>query len=139
MTGGAILTFAGVATSHFGIGFGGITAGTITGLSGASDIEQGINEIKLGLRNDRTTRTGNYVRDTLYDENETIYHLSTGVAAMAAGARGTLSGKLDGLTANERAIVEELLASAFDTLNMLLDDLGINNTLTDSQKWNLIN
>ena len=58
---------------------------------------------------------------------------------MAAGARGTLSGKLDGLTANERAIVEELLASAFDTLNMLLDDLGINNTLTDSQKWNLIN
>ena len=70
MTGGAILTFAGIATSHFGIGFGGITAGTITGLSGASDIEQGINEIKLGLRNDRTTRTGNYVRDTLYDGND---------------------------------------------------------------------
>ena len=83
MTGGAILTFAGVATSHLGIGFGGITAGTITGLSGASDIEQGINEIKLGLRNDRTTRTGNYVRDTLYDGNDTIYHLSTGTAAMA--------------------------------------------------------
>ena len=83
MTGGAILTLAGVATSHLGIGFGGITAGTITGLSGASDIEQGINEIKLGLRNDRTTRTGNYVRDTLYDGNDTIYHLSTGTAAMA--------------------------------------------------------
>ena len=83
MTGGAILTFAGVATSHLGIGFGGITAGTITGLSGISDIEQGINEIKLGLRNDRTTRTGNYVRDTLYDGNDTIYHLSTGTAAMA--------------------------------------------------------
>ncbi len=83
MTGGAILTFAGVATSHLGIGFGGITAGTITGLSGASDIEQGINEIKLGLRNDRTTWTGNYVRDTLYDGNDTIYHLSTGTAAMA--------------------------------------------------------
>ncbi len=28
--------------------------------------------------------------------------------------------------------------TAFDTLNMLLDDLGLNNTLTDSQKWNLI-
>ena len=86
MTGGAILTLAGVATSHLGIGFGGITAGTITGLSGVSDIEQGINEIKLGLRNDRTTRTGNYVRDTLYDGNDTIYHLSTGMAMMAGMA-----------------------------------------------------
>ena len=86
MTGGAILTLAGAATSHLGIGFGGITAGTITGLSGVSDIEQGINEIKLGLRNDRTTRTGNYVRDTLYDGNDTIYHLSTGTAAMAGMA-----------------------------------------------------
>ena len=86
MTGGAILTLAGAATSHLGIGFGGITAGTITGLSGVSDIEQGINEIKLGLRNDRTTRTGNYVRDTLYDGNDTIYHLSTGMAMMAGMA-----------------------------------------------------
>lgn len=28
--------------------------------------------------------------------------------------------------------------SAFDTLNMLLDKRGLNNTLLDSQKWNLI-
>lgn len=28
--------------------------------------------------------------------------------------------------------------TAFDTLNMLLDDLGLDNTLTDSQKWDLI-
>ena len=35
-------------------------------------------------------------------------------AAMGAGTRGTLTGKLDGLTANERAIVEELLASGKD-------------------------
>ena len=64
------LIFAGAATSHFGIGFGGITDGTITGLSGVSDIEQGINEIKLGLRNDRTIQIRNYVRDTLYDGND---------------------------------------------------------------------
>ena len=50
MTERAILTLAGAATFHFGIGLGGITAGTITGLSGVSDIEQGINEIKLGLK-----------------------------------------------------------------------------------------
>lgn len=28
--------------------------------------------------------------------------------------------------------------TAFDTLNMLLDDLGLNNILTDSQKRDLI-
>lgn len=28
--------------------------------------------------------------------------------------------------------------TAFDTLNMLLSDFGLNNKLTDSQKWNLI-
>ena len=28
--------------------------------------------------------------------------------------------------------------TAFDTLNMLLDDLGLDNTLTNSQKWDLI-
>ncbi len=60
--------------------------GTVTGVSGISDIEQGINEIKLGLKNDSTTRTGNYVRDTLYDGNDTIYHLSTGTAAMVGMA-----------------------------------------------------
>ena len=85
-TGGAFLTFAGALTSYTGIGLGGMAAGTVTGVSGISDIEQGINEIKLGLRNDSTTRTGNYVRDTLYDGNDTIYHLSTGTAAMAGMA-----------------------------------------------------
>ena len=86
MAGGAFLTFAGALTSYTGIGLGGMAAGTVTGVSGISDIEQGINEIKLGLRNDSTTRTGNYVRDTLYDGNDTIYHLSTGTAAMAGMA-----------------------------------------------------
>ena len=85
-TGGALITFAGALTSYTGIGLGGMAAGTVTGVSGISDIEQGINEIKLGLRNDSTTRTGNYVRDTLYDGNDTIYHLSTGTAAMAGMA-----------------------------------------------------
>lgn len=28
--------------------------------------------------------------------------------------------------------------TAFDALNMLLDDLGLDNTLTNSQKWDLI-
>ena len=28
--------------------------------------------------------------------------------------------------------------TAFDTLNMLMGDLGLNNKLTNSQKWNLI-
>jgi death-on-curing family protein len=28
--------------------------------------------------------------------------------------------------------------TAFDTLNMLLDDLGLKNLLSDAQKWNLI-
>ena len=28
--------------------------------------------------------------------------------------------------------------TAFDTLNMLLNDFGLDNTLTDSQKWDLI-
>ncbi len=42
MTGGASLTLAEAATSHLEVGLGrGITAGTITGLSGGSDIEQG--------------------------------------------------------------------------------------------------
>ena len=86
MAGGAFLTFAGALTSYTGIGLGGMAAGTVTGVSGISDIEQGINEIKLGLRNDSTTRTGNYVRDTLYDGNDTIYHLSTGTAAMVGMA-----------------------------------------------------
>ena len=86
MAGGAFLAFAGALTSYTGIGLGGMAAGTVTGVSGISDIEQGINEIKLGLRNDSTTRTGNYVRDTLYDGNDTIYHLSTGTAAMVGMA-----------------------------------------------------
>ena len=86
MAGGGFLTFAGALTSYTGIGFGGVAAGTVTGVSGISDIEQGIKEIKLGWKNDSTTRTGNYARDTLYGGNDTIYHLSTGMAAMAGMA-----------------------------------------------------
>ena len=81
--GGISLILAGASISYTGIGYGGIAAGTITGMAGISDIGQGINEIKLGWKNDSTTRTGNFVRDTLYDGKDTIYHLSTGTAAMA--------------------------------------------------------
>ena len=83
MAGGAFLTIAGASTFYTGIGLGGVIAGNVTGLSGASDIEQGMNEIRLGWKNDSTTQTGNYVRDTLYGGNDTIYHMSTGMAAMA--------------------------------------------------------
>ena len=44
MAGGAFLTFAGALTSYTGIGLGGMAAGTVTGVSGISDIEQGIND-----------------------------------------------------------------------------------------------
>ena len=58
----------------------------ITSMAGSSDVVQGFNEMRLGWNNDRTTRTRNLVRDTLYGGNDTIYHLSTGMAAMAGSA-----------------------------------------------------
>lgn len=47
------------------------------------------------------------------------------------------------VTAVTRSITDHAFANgnkrtAFDTLNMLLNDLGVNNKLTGSQKWNLI-
>ena len=86
MAGGTFLGLAGAGTSFTGLGFAGMIAGAITSMSGSSDVIQGFNEIRLGWNNDRTTQTGNYVRDTLYGGNDTIYHLSTGTAAMAGTA-----------------------------------------------------
>lgn len=86
MAGGTFLGLAGAGTSFTGLGFAGMIAGAITSMSGSSDVIQGFNEIRLGWNNDRTTQTGNYVRDTLYGGNDTIYHLSTGTAAMARTA-----------------------------------------------------
>lgn len=86
MAGGTFLGLAGAGTSFTGLGFAGMIAGAITSMSGSSDVIQGFNEIRLGWNNDRTTQTGNYVRDTLYGGNDTIYHLSTGTAAMAGMA-----------------------------------------------------
>ncbi len=47
------------------------------------------------------------------------------------------------VTAVTRSITDHAFANgnkrtAFDTLNMLLGDLGLNNKSTDNQKWNLI-
>jgi len=86
MTGGTLLGLAGAGTSYTGIGFAGMIAGAITSMAGSSDVVQGFNEMRLGWNNDRTTRTRNLVRDTLYGGNDTIYHLSTGMAAMAGSA-----------------------------------------------------
>ncbi len=86
MTGGMLLGLAGAGTSYTGIGFAGMIAGAITSMAGSSDVVQGFNEMRLGWNNDRTTRTRNLVRDTLYGGNDTIYHLSTGLAAMAGSA-----------------------------------------------------
>ena len=86
MAGGTFLGLAGAGTSFTGLGFAGMIAGAVTSMSGSSDVLQGFNEIRLGWNNDRTTQTGNYVRDTLYGGNDTIYHLSTGTAAMAGMA-----------------------------------------------------
>ena len=83
MAGGTFLGLAGAGTSFTGLGFAGMIAGAVTSMSGSGDVVQGYQEIRLGRDNDRTTRTGNLVRDTLYDGNDTIYHLSTGTAAIA--------------------------------------------------------
>ncbi len=86
MAGGTFLGFAGATTSYTGLGFAGVIAGAITSMAGSSDVVQGFNEIRLGWNNDRTTQTENMIRDTLYDGYDTIYHLSTGIAAMAGMA-----------------------------------------------------
>ena len=127
MAGGAFLTFAGALTSYTGIGLGGMAAGTVTGVSGISDIEQGINEIKLGLRNDSTTRTGNYVRDTLYDGNDTIYHLSTGTAAMVGMAlRPYVMPQKNPVLAGgkQKNIAEKVAMGADDATGLVKEGLG---------------
>jgi len=110
MTGGAILTPAEADKSHLGVGFRGITAcTTITGLSGFSDIEQGINEITLGLfglttavadvsqgiqdieygwNGDSTTPNSNFIRDSLFGGNDERY----GIVSTLVGAIGVYVG-----------------------------------------------
>lgn len=54
--------------------------------AGVSDIDQGGEEFFLGMSGDSTTQTRNGMSDLFYDGNDTIYHLSTGVAAFAESA-----------------------------------------------------
>ena len=69
--------------SWTGLGVLGMAAGSFVVGAGASDMNQGWEEFFLGLSGDSTTQTRNGMSDLFYDGNDTIYHLSTGVAAFA--------------------------------------------------------
>lgn len=65
------------------IGVLGMGAGVFVVGAGASDMNQGAEEFFLGMSGDGTTPTRNGMSDLFYDGNDSIYHLSTGTAAMA--------------------------------------------------------
>ena len=79
------------------------------------------------MRNDSTTRTGNYVRDTLYDGNDTIYHLSTGTAAMVGMAlRPYVMPQKNPVLAGgkQKNIAEKVAMGADDATGLVKEGLG---------------
>ena len=83
--GGFMLALGSSTISWTGLGVLGIGAGAFVVGAGASDMNQGAEEFFLGMSGDSATPTRNGMSDLFYDGNDTIYHLSTGTAAMAGG------------------------------------------------------
>ncbi|MCR5539605.1 MAG: LXG domain-containing protein [Ruminococcus sp.] len=101
------------AASPFVIGIG-ATVGTGTALFGSADLIEGGQDIYHGSTGDLDTKSFNYIRDTVFDGNQTAYNITEEIFSFAASAMCPI-GKLSNtgsLTLRSGAVVvgQELLS-----------------------------